>query len=300
MHEFRLTPPAPFAFEVTAGFLSPGADEVVDVFDGYRFTRLLDVSGRMRLVLVSSLGTVQRPELIVTLMNGNERDEPGVVNLLTRMLGTNYAVADFYRMCRKDEGLYGLSSDYYGLRPPQRMHPFEALGLAVVSRPGMHFFRTSLSAMAREVSYKVAYAGDTFYSYPNPRVLTKRPPEDLVHGAVTAEAARDLHALASAALDGDLDLVALSRAPLEAIVERLVTYDGVGLLGAQLTAMLGYGRLDCFPSADPLIREWIGRNYFAGGSVEPFQADDWAEPWGRQRGLVAYHIYAELMDQGRL
>ncbi len=92
----------------------------------------------------------------------------------------------------------------------------------------------------------------------------------------------------------------LARAPLDVLVDRLAAADGVGVLGAQLTAMIGYGRLDCFPSADPLVREWIGRNYFDGASVEPFQADEWARPWGNQRALVAYHIYAELMEQGRL
>lgn len=300
MHEFTLSPPAPFRFEATAAFLSPGAAEVVDVFDGKRYTRLLDVSGRMRLALVSSLGNVQRPELIVTLMNGTERDEAGVVGLLSRMLGLTFDLRDFYQMCRKDQGLYGLSSDYYGLRPPQRMHPFECLTLAIMSKPGLHFFRTSASATAEAVSYKVAYAGDTFYAFPNPRVIAKRAPDELVHGSVTKEQARRLHNLATSALNGDIDLVGLARAPLDVLVDRLAAIDGVGLLGAQLTAMIGYGRLDCFPSGDPLVLEWLGHNYGDGTPVERFQAEQWSEPWGSHRGLVALHIYAELMRKKRL
>ncbi len=300
MHEFRLDPPAPFNFEATAAFLSPGADEIVDVFDGKRLTRLVDVNGRMRLVLVSSLGTNQRPELIVTLMNGTERDEPGVVSLLARMLGMGYELQPFYRMCRQDQGLYGLSSDYYGLKPPQRMHPFEAIALAIASRPAMSFFRASLSPLAAAVSYKVAYAGDTFFAFPNPRVLAKSSPEDLVCGGITAEQAAQLHRAATATISGELDLPGLARAPLDVMIDRLAVYDGIGLLGAQLTAILGYGRLDCFPSADPLLLEWIGRNYGRSGPVERFEAEQWAEQWGSYRGLVAFHIYAELRDQGRL
>lgn len=300
MHEFRLTPPAPFSFETTAAFLSPGPDEVVDVFDGKRFTRLLDISGRMRLALVSSLGTVQRPELIVTLMNGTERDEPGVVGLLGRMLGMAYDPRPFYQVCRQEEGLYGMSSDYYGLKPPQRMHPFEALALAVASKPGLHFFRTSLSATAVACSYKVAYAGDTFFAFPTPRVLAKSQPETIAQGTVTREQGRRLHALATAVLSGQLDLLALARAPLEVMIDRLAVHDGVGLLGAQLTALLGYGRLDAFPSADPLLLEWIGRVAGSGAPVERFEAEQWAAPWGPYRGPVAFHIYAELMRQGRL
>lgn len=300
MHEFRLTPPAPFSFEATAAFLSPGADEVVDVYDGKRFTRLLDVNGRMRLALVSSLGTSQRPELIVTLMNGTERDEPGVVSLLGRMLGLQYDLRSFFTMCRNDQALYGLSSDYYGLKPAQRMHPFEALVLAIASKPALHFFRVSVSALSEAISYKVAYAGDTFYAFPSPRVLLKQPAEEMAQGSVTVEQARRLQGISRAVMDGSLDMVALARAPLDVLVERLAQQDGIGLLGAQLTALIGYGRMDCFPTADPLLREWLGTNYGDGSPVEPFQAEKMAASWGPHRGLVAFMAYADLFRQGRL
>lgn len=300
MHEFRLTPPAPFNFEATAALLSPGPDEVVDVFDGHRFTRLLDVNGRVRLVLVGSLGSSQRPDLIVTLMNGTERDEPGVVQVLTRMLGLGYDPAAFFRICRQDQGLYGLSSDFYGLRPPQRMHPFEALVLAVASKPGQHFFRTSVSALAAAVSYKVAYAGDTFFAFPTPRVLMKSSPEDMARAGVTVDQAMRLQRLARSVLAGEVDLASLARAPLAVLIEHLARCDGVGLLGAQLTALVGYGRLDSFPSEDPLIREWLGITYRDGTPVERFEAEQWAAQWTGCRGLVALHIYADLMRTGRL
>ncbi len=299
MHEFRLTPPPPFGFESTAALLSPGSDGLVDVFDGKRLTRLLDVNGRMRLVLVSSLGSEKRPELIVTLMNGTERDEPGVVQLLSRMLGLSYDVAPFYKMCRQDQSLYGLSSDFYGLKPVQRMHPFEALTLAITSSPGVHFFRASVSKLAEAISYRVAYAGDTFFAFPTPRVVTKSSVPAMVAGGLQQSQATHLRALAQRATSGQLDLIGLARAPSDAIVEQLAEQDGVGLLGAQLTALLGYGRLECFPTADPLVRAWIGRNYGRPGPVEPFEAHQWAEQWGRYRGLVALHIYAEMLrDNG--
>jgi len=300
MHEFRLTPAAPFGFETTAMFMSPGAGELVDVFDGKRFTRLVDVNGRMRLVLVSSLGTEQRPELIVTLMNGTERDEPGVVALLSRMMGMDFDPGPFYKLCRKDQGLYGLSSDYYGLRPTQRMHPFESITLAVASCPGLHFFRASVSKVAEAVSYRVAYAGDTFFAFPTPRVVVKVTPEAMVQPDFSLEQARQLHAIAQAAMSGQLDIIGLARAPLETLVDRLAMHDGIGLLGAQLTAMIGYGRLNCFPSADPLVLEWLGHNYGSGTPLESFEAEQWAGGWGNYRGLVAFHIYAELMAKGRL
>ena len=300
MHEFRLTPPPPFGFEATASLLSPGREGLVDVFDGKRLTRLLDVNGRMRLVLVSSLGSEKRPELIVTLMNGTERDEPGVVQLLSRMLGLSYDAGPFYKMCRQEQSLYGLSSDFYGLKPTQRMHPFESLTLAIASSPGVHFLRANVSQLAEAISYRVAYAGDTFYAFPTSRSVTKSSVPAMVEGGLAATQAADLMKLAQSAASGQLDLIGLARAPSDVIVEQLAAQDGVGLLGAQLTSLLGYGRLECFPSSDPLICEWIGRTYDRPGAVEPFEAHQWAEQWGQHRGLVALHIYAELLRDNRI
>jgi len=300
VHEFRLTPPPPFGFESTASLLAPGSGGVVDVFDGKRLTRLLDVNGRMRLVLVSSLGSEKRPELIVTLMNGTERDEPAVVQLLSRMLGLSYDAAPFYKMCRQEQSLYGLSSDFYGLKPAQRMHPFEALTLAIASSPGVHFFSTSISRLAESISYRVAYAGDTFYAFPTSRVVTKSSVPAMVEGGLSQTQASHLLALAQRASSGQLDLIGLARAPSEAIIEQLAAQDGVGLVGAQLAALIGYGRLECFPSADPMVCDWIGRNYGRPSAVEPFEAHQWAEQWGQHRGLVAFHIYAEMLRDKRI
>ena len=300
MHEFRITPPPPFGFESTASLLSPGDEGLVDVFDGKRLTRFLDVNGRMRLVLVSSLGSEKRPELIVTLMNGTERDEPGVVQLLSRMLGLSYDAAPFYKMSRQDQSLYGLSSDFYGLKPAQRMHPFEALTLAIMSSPGVHFFRTSISPLAEAISYRVAHAGVPFFAFPTSRVVTKSSVPAMVDSGLSPSQATHLLTLAQRASSGQLDLIGLARAPSEAIIDQLAAQDGVGLVGAQLTALVGYGRIECFPSADPMIRNWIARNHGRASAVEPFEAHQWAEQWGKYRGLVAFHIYAEMLRDSRI
>lgn len=301
MHEFRINPPAPFNFEETAGLLSPGPDDLVDVFDGKRYTRLLELDGRMRLVLVSSLGAEHRPALIITLMNGTAQDEPPVVRVLSRMLGIDYDLGPFYELCRKDPQLYGLSRDHYGLKPPQRPGPFEALALAIAGQQvGTHFFRASLSPLAERHAYHVAYAGDTFYAFPDPRVVADLKVEELAVGPFTLQRAESLHALAQDVARGELDLEALRRVPLDALLERLQGRRGIGPLGAQLVALLGYGHLEVFPAADPALRRWIGRAVLDSDDVDESQVAEWAEQWGEHRGLVAVYIYAELLKHGEI
>lgn len=301
MHEYRITPKPPFSFEETAALLSPGPDDLIDVFDGKRYTRLLDLDGRMRLALVSNLGAEQRPDLIITLMNGTEQDERPVSRALNRMLGMEFDIGRFYELCRTDQQLYGLSRDHYGLKPVQRLHPFECLALAVASlTAGTHFFRASLSPLAEPYAYSVAYAGHNFCAFPGPEVIAERRPADLVREGINGQQADYLHGIARAVAAGDLDLKGLARRPLDDLLSTLLDCKGIGRLGAQLTAICGYGRLDCFPSADPLVRRWIGRNVHSTDEIDEKKAATWAERWGDMRGVVACYVYADLMRDGEL
>ncbi|MFQ5744996.1 MAG: hypothetical protein ACE5HV_15625 [Acidobacteriota bacterium] len=301
MHEYRINPAPPFSFERTAALLSPGPDDVIDVFGGKRYTRLLELDGRMRLALVSNLGMEQRPELIITLMNGTEQDERPISRVLSRMLGMDFDLAPFYEVCRGDQQLYGLCRDHFGLRPLQRLRPFEALALAIASRRGdAHFFRASLSSLAASFSYSVAYAGHSFRAFPSAAILGDLKPRDLARSPLNVEQAEQLHELATAVLNGGLDLKGLGRRPLDTLLGVLRECAGVGSLGAQLTALTGYGRLDCFPTADPVLRRWIGRNVHNTDEVAEETAAEWAGQWGKLGGLVAIYIYAELRKQAEI
>ncbi len=301
MHEYRLTPTAPFSFELTAALLSPGAEDHIDVFDGKRYTRLLDLDSRMRLALVSSLGSEQRPELIITLMNGSEHDERPISRELSRMLGMDYDLGPFYEMCRDDQQLYGLSRDHYGLKPVQRLYPFEALALAIASKgQGVHFLRATLSPIAEAYSYSVAYAGHTFCSFPDPETLFERKVQELSRDPVDEKQANHLHGLADLVKRGELDLKGMKRRPTDEILETLTGIEGVGERGAQYTALYGYGRLECFPLQDPALCRWVALNALGTDQVDLTAVSAWAERWGALRGLVALYIYAELLKRGEI
>lgn len=301
MHEYRLTPTPPFSFELTASLLSPGPADHIDVFDGKRYTRLLELDNRMRLALVSSLGSEQRPELIITLMNGSEQDERPISRVLGRMLGMDFDLGPFYELCRADKHLYGLSRDQYGLKPIQRLRPFESLALAIAGKgQNKHPLRATLSSVAEAHSYSVAYAGHTFCSFPSPGTVVERKVKDLAREPVDSTQARQLRGLAVLVTRGDLDLKALRRRPTGELLATFESIDGVDAVGAQLTILWGYGRLESFPVDDTVLQRWISRNVFESEKVDLPAVQAWAEQWGDLRGLVALYIYAELIKNGEL
>ncbi|MCS5703209.1 MAG: hypothetical protein NZ847_11395, partial [Acidobacteria bacterium] len=80
----------------------------------------------------------------------------------------------------------------------------------------------------------------------------------------------------------------------------LESLSGVSAVGAQLTVLCGYGRLECFPIADTLLQRWITRNVYNSDKVDLPAVKAWAEQWEDLRGLVALYIYAELVKNGEL
>jgi DNA-3-methyladenine glycosylase II len=175
------------------------------------------------------------------------------------------------------------------------------LALAIAANgQGTHFLRATLSPIAEAFSYSVAYAGHTFCSFPSADTIMERKVEDLARGPVDEGQATHLHGLAGLVNQGDLDLKGLGRRPTEELVATLSAIAGVGPLGAQLATLCGYGRLECFPIADPALRRWVSRNVHESDKVDVAAVAAWAEKWGELRGLVALYIYAELLKSAEL
>ena len=99
-----------------------------------------------------------------------------------------------------------MSRDHYGLKPPQRLRPFEALALSIVSQgQGAHFLRATLSPLAEAFSYKVAYAGHRFCAFPSVDSVVERKVKDLVRSDIDAQQAERLHRIAKAVVRGELE-----------------------------------------------------------------------------------------------
>jgi 3-methyladenine DNA glycosylase/8-oxoguanine DNA glycosylase len=175
------------------------------------------------------------------------------------------------------------------------------LALAIASKgQGTHFLRSTLSSIAEAYSYSVAYAGHTFCSFPNAETIIERKVKDLAREPVDQTQAEQLHGLASLVTRGELDLKALGRRPTDELLATFGAIAGVDEAGAQLTLLCGYGRLECFPVGDPVLRDWISSNVLGGGKADAAAVAAWAGQWGDLKGLVALYIYAELIKNDEL
>ena len=132
-----IKPRAPFDFDLTAGYHTYfqgryGSDSLTDGV----YRRLLDLDGNLVLASVSSVGTVDAPELAVELRShrlGHE-DIKAATGQVAWLLGAGQDLAPFYAMADKDPAMSAIIQRFHGLHLPHTASVYEALVLAILGQ----------------------------------------------------------------------------------------------------------------------------------------------------------------------
>ncbi|MCH8088276.1 MAG: hypothetical protein IIC81_10595, partial [Chloroflexi bacterium] len=113
-----IQPKAPYDFDLTASFATYYRGRYgADSFEEGVFRRLLEVDGRLALVSVRSLGTLEAPRLEIGV-TGDSLDEAATSEAcrqVSRILGVDSDLASFYRMAQSDAVLTPLVHGLPGL-----------------------------------------------------------------------------------------------------------------------------------------------------------------------------------------
>ncbi|WP_405842956.1 DNA-3-methyladenine glycosylase 2 family protein [Streptomyces platensis] len=157
-----------------------------------------------------------------------------------------------------DPVVAGLMADYRGLRPVCFHSPYEAAAWAIIgNRIRMTQAAAIKAHIARRHGHRIHIAGQTLYAFPAPaalRALTHVP-------GLTDIKMRRLHALAEAALDGELDAARLRALPADYALAELRALPGIGPFSAELVLIRGAGHPDVFPRHEPRLHQAIATAY---------------------------------------
>ncbi|MEQ8765260.1 MAG: AlkA N-terminal domain-containing protein [Planctomycetota bacterium] len=159
-----------------------------------------------------------------------------------------------------------------GRRVPGTFDPFELAVRAVLGQQVSVAGATTLAGrLVRELGQRIADTDELSHLSPTPEDVSQA---DLSSIGLTGARQRTLRALASATLDGELDLEASP--DLDGVVDRLTALPGIGDWTAQYIAMRGYGETDAFPAGDLALRRALGREMSAAALRR--RAETW-RPW---------------------
>ncbi|GCD40492.1 DNA-3-methyladenine glycosylase family protein [Streptomyces paromomycinus] len=192
-----------------------------------------------------------------------------------------------------DPVMAGLMARYPGLRPVCFHSPYEAAAWAII---GNRVRKTQAAAIkariAREYGHRIHVSGQVLHAFPTPTVLRTLPH---LPGLTSLKVQR-LHALAEAALDGQLDATRLRSLPADYALAELRALPGIGPFSAELVLIRGAGHPDVFPRHEPRVHQAIAAAYglSAAAAADVTQLSKIADRWKPYRSWAAFLLRVRL------
>jgi DNA-3-methyladenine glycosylase II len=295
-HEWksRLKPVPPYDFDLSATIFSSG-DKQICRYENGRFWQVIRLGNKLLLATVQSNGTIDRPELALTLespraLSQNEQAEAG--EFMYRLLNLGLELKSFYKGVKHDAVLKRLTEELKGLRFMTTASLFEALVYAVCEQ------QISL-AVARSIEIRIIKAfgntlrigSDTYYAFPTPQTLSDASVELIRACGVSQKKAEYVRDISRMVASDQLDLEKFrDYKDTSAIIEELKKIRGIGLWTAEYLLIRGMSRLEALPADDLGIRRSISHYYFHDEKIIAEQARQLAENWGPWRGLASFYL----------
>ncbi len=286
----HLKPVPPFRLDLTVWALRRRPHNLMDRWDGETYRRVLLPGGRPVEVAVSQTAPPGAPELLVAARGADPDPETGEIlaATLTRMLGLDIELGDFYRLAAREPRLQALARKFLGVKPPRFPSLFEALVNAVACQQisltaGLHVLNRLTLA------FGVAFPGaaEPAHAFPRPRDLAGAEPQALRDLGFSFSKARTIIELSQSIVAGETPaLQNLASLDDAAAIKALSRLKGIGRWSAEYALLRGLGRLHLFPGDDVgarnRLQEWLGRS-------------DPLDYQGVQQVLAGFHPYGGLI-----
>lgn len=280
MATFTLTPQGPFSLRELALFGFGYRHD--DAFDGtMRMAFVTDDYAHQAAVAVTQVGSTVQVEVSGAGDHGGPgnhggADEQAVLAQVARVLSLDHDGRVFAEIGRRDPVIGRLQQAAPGLRPPQFYSAYDAAAWAVLSarRPAQQMAEVR-RRLSETHGATFSVGGRTVAAFPTPAQLLEVTEFDGLNGQKLDR----LHAIASAALSGELDTAALAREDPDAAMARMRQLPGIGPFYAALIVIRGCGRADVLPDNEPRSLDIAGRLYGFGRPVTPDELRELARNW---------------------
>jgi DNA-3-methyladenine glycosylase II len=298
--ELTLQPVSPFSFDLSARIFENG-DPQIRVYRDGKFKQVIRLGDKLVLVLLESVGFLDKPKLKVHLKANFEVSHDDVEQarrIVTRLFNLDLDLAEFYELARKEATLNGIVQQLWGLRSPTTQTVYEALIDSIVEQQISLKVATSMERrVIKTFGEALTLGGETYFAYPTAAVLAQVSIEELRACGLSGSKAQYVKQISGEIVKGNLDLEKFrGYSNTEDVVRELDEVKGVGPWTAELTVIRALQKWDAMPADDVGLRRILSRFYSGGIRISSDEAKHIAEPWGCWRGLAAfYFVVAELV-----
>lgn len=293
----RLEVSAPFDLLATVRLLQRSANNRIDAWSHERYWRALAVEGRPVLCCVENRGTVDAPELNLTV----EPRPPApavreIKRVLRRVLGLDL-VPGFEVPGVRGRKLTALTRALRGARPPRFPSLFESFGRIVpYQQVSLEAGSAIVSRFVERLGRRVDAPDGPVWTFPEAADVAGAPPSAFKGTGLSRKKIESLQRIGQLIATGEITERALEALPTADALQRLDALPGVGPWTAGLVLLRGLGRMDVFPASD--VGAQKGLRSIAGDSAN---LPALIERAGDRRGyLYFYALASKLIAQGLL
>ncbi|MHB9073821.1 MAG: DNA-3-methyladenine glycosylase family protein [Desulfobaccales bacterium] len=301
---FQLKPVPPFRLDLTVWVLRRRSHNLVDRWDGGTYRRVLVVQDQAVEVAVSQTGPAESPRLLVEAEHTQPQKELTAIltPVLTRMLGVNADLSDFYRLAGADARLGPLMARFRGFKPPRYPSVFEALVNAIAGQQiSLTLAIHLLNRLA--TSYGPVFPGtaEPRRAFPRPRDLANLTPEAFRALGFSRSKGSAIIAVARGLTTGSLDLEDLEKIEEAEAVARLIGLKGVGRWSAEYVLLRGLGHWSVFPGDDVGARRHLEKWLKLAEPLDYEGVRRVLAGWQPYGGLIYFHfLLSGLAEDGHL
>jgi DNA-3-methyladenine glycosylase II len=277
MTTFTITPDGPFSLESASTF-GFGPNSGRPTYEGARMKLAFatDDFQNHAYVSLNQAAPARAGSGDVTGTIESDADTDAVVSQVRRILSLNASGSDWLAVGETDPVLGRMQREHPGLRPVSFHSPYEAAAWSVISARRQRAQGAVVrNRIAEQLGRVYGDGSDRMFAFPTPHRLLEL---DYVQGREAVKVER-LHAVARAALDGELDAERLLAVPTEEALERLLKLPGIGPMYGTLILLRGTGSVDAMTGVEPRLPTYLGHLYGLDGEATPAQIETIMEGW---------------------
>jgi DNA-3-methyladenine glycosylase II len=273
----RITPDGPFSLAAAAGFgFGPNTGRpTTEEADGSVATmKLAFVTDDFRSHAFVALE--QGPDGAVSGTIDSDADAVAIKRQVGRILSLDSSGTQWAAVGEKDPVLGALQREFRGLRPVLFHSPYEAAAWSIISARRQRAQGAVVrNRIAQSLGRVYGDGREQLSAFPTPeRLLELRD----VQGLEGVKVQR-LHAVARAALDGDLDPALLLGRSTQDALEHLQKLPGIGPTYSMLILLRSTGATDAMTGLEPRLSTYLAHFYGFDGPATPEQTVRIMDGW---------------------
>jgi DNA-3-methyladenine glycosylase II len=295
----RLPVGAPFHLEATVRVLQRRPTNLIDRWEVQRYRRALRAHGRPLLIEVENSGTIEAPDLRLTVVGPGSSPRPtaAAARMVRQILGLDLDPATPQRLAEAEPALRDTARALRGMRPPRYPDLLETFANVIpFQQVSLEAGMTVVAQLLGRFGEVLEIEGRRHHLFPSAEILAGARERSFRACGMSAHKAHALSTIAKAIAAGDLTAGGLASLPSNEAMQRLMQLAGIGPWSAALVLLRGFRRLDVFPQADTGAEASLAKllRLRSKASLAPV-----VERFGDFRGwLYFYGLASRLLDSG--